>query len=130
MARSPALPPGAPQEWKASQKKRDIPKELRHDPPVLQVLGSGLVALEPLLAGESVVSTVCNFGVVRTPESDRLTFARVPQAPATSLPLYLVLPTGSWAGGAGPGPGLAAREEGTQPPPGMAMLGSCLPGDP
>uniref|UniRef100_A0A286XJN9 Leucine rich repeat containing 43 n=1 Tax=Cavia porcellus TaxID=10141 RepID=A0A286XJN9_CAVPO len=51
-------------------------RELRHDPPVLQVLGSGLVALEPLLAGESVVSTVCNFGVVRTPESDRLTFAR------------------------------------------------------
>ncbi|XP_023576375.1 leucine-rich repeat-containing protein 43 [Octodon degus] len=63
-------------EQKASQRKRDAPKELRQDPPVLQVLGSSLVALEPLLTGEAVVSTVCNFGVVRTPESDRLTFVR------------------------------------------------------
>ncbi|KAM6166401.1 leucine-rich repeat-containing protein 43 [Erethizon dorsatum] len=63
-------------EQKASQKKRDAPKDLRQDPPVLQVLGSGPVALEPLLAGEPVVSTVCNLGVVRTLESDRLTFAR------------------------------------------------------
>ncbi|XP_021113208.1 leucine-rich repeat-containing protein 43 isoform X3 [Heterocephalus glaber] len=65
-----------PQERKASHKKREAPKELCQDPPTLQALGSGLVALEPLLAGEAVVSTVCNFGVIRTPESDRLTFAR------------------------------------------------------
>ncbi|KFO23539.1 Leucine-rich repeat-containing protein 43 [Fukomys damarensis] len=66
----------APKERDASHKKREAPKELRQDPPVLHVLGSGLVALEPLLAREPVVSTVCNFGVVRTLESDRLTFAR------------------------------------------------------
>uniref|UniRef100_A0A4X1UAD1 Leucine rich repeat containing 43 n=1 Tax=Sus scrofa TaxID=9823 RepID=A0A4X1UAD1_PIG len=47
--------------------------ELRQDPPILRVLGSGLVILEPLLAGEPFVSTVCNFGVVRTLETDQLT---------------------------------------------------------
>ncbi|XP_035299207.1 leucine-rich repeat-containing protein 43 isoform X3 [Cricetulus griseus] len=57
-------------------KKREIPKELRRDPPVLRVLGSGPVFLEPLLAGEPAVTTVCNFGVVRTPDSDKLTYAR------------------------------------------------------
>ncbi|OBS79109.1 hypothetical protein A6R68_18517 [Neotoma lepida] len=61
---------------KAPKKKKEPPKELRQDPPVLRVLGSGLVYLEPLLAGESVVTTVCNFGVVRTLESDKLTHAR------------------------------------------------------
>ncbi|KAM5237725.1 leucine-rich repeat-containing protein 43 [Ctenodactylus gundi] len=61
---------------KEERKKRDAPQELRRDPPVLQVLGSGPVALEPLLAGEPVVSEVCNFGVIRTVESDKLTFAR------------------------------------------------------
>ncbi|KAL1768412.1 leucine-rich repeat-containing protein 43 isoform X1 [Sigmodon hispidus] len=58
------------------KKKKEPPKELRQDPPVLRVLGSGLVYLEPLLAGESAVTTVCNFGVVRTLESDKLTNAR------------------------------------------------------
>lgn len=48
---------------------------------MLSVLGSGLVYLEPLLAGEPVVSTVCNFGVVRTLETDRLTHARVLRGP-------------------------------------------------
>ncbi|XP_052024601.1 leucine-rich repeat-containing protein 43 isoform X2 [Apodemus sylvaticus] len=61
---------------KGLKKKKEPPKELRQDPPVLSVLGSGLVYLEPLLAGEPVVSTVCNFGVVRTLETDRLTHAR------------------------------------------------------
>ncbi|KAM6155775.1 leucine-rich repeat-containing protein 43 [Rhynchocyon petersi] len=61
------------------QKKREIPKELQQDPPILKVLGSSLVALEPLLAGESVVSTICNFGVVRTVETDRLMFSRSPE---------------------------------------------------
>ncbi|XP_032139337.1 leucine-rich repeat-containing protein 43 [Sapajus apella] len=58
------------------KKKKEPPKELRQDPPILQVLGRGLVVLEPLLVGEPLVSTVCNFGVVRTLASDRLAFAR------------------------------------------------------
>uniref|UniRef100_A0A8C8VW56 Leucine rich repeat containing 43 n=1 Tax=Peromyscus maniculatus bairdii TaxID=230844 RepID=A0A8C8VW56_PERMB len=61
---------------KAPKKKKEPPRELRQDPPVLRVLGSGLVYLEPLLAGETAVTTVCNFGVVRTLESDKLTNAR------------------------------------------------------
>lgn len=48
---------------------------------MLRALGSGLVYLEPLLAGEPAVTTVCNFGVVRTLESDKLTFARVLKGP-------------------------------------------------
>ncbi|XP_075389653.1 leucine-rich repeat-containing protein 43 [Tenrec ecaudatus] len=64
---------GASKEQKGPRKP---PKELRQDPPILTVLGSGIVVLEPLLAGEPLVSTVCNFGVVRTVESDKLTFAR------------------------------------------------------
>ncbi|XP_032953127.1 leucine-rich repeat-containing protein 43 isoform X2 [Rhinolophus ferrumequinum] len=63
-------------EWKGSKKKRELSKELRQDPPILRVLGSGRVLLEPLLMGEPLVSTVCNFGVIRTMESDRLTFFR------------------------------------------------------
>ncbi|XP_047417409.1 leucine-rich repeat-containing protein 43 isoform X2 [Sciurus carolinensis] len=63
-------------EQKVPKKKREIPKELRQDPSVLRVLGSGQVALEPLLAGEPQVSTVCNYGVLRTLESDKLTLAR------------------------------------------------------
>ncbi|XP_051693735.1 leucine-rich repeat-containing protein 43 isoform X2 [Oryctolagus cuniculus] len=69
-------PKPPPQERKGSRRKKEPSSELRQDPPVTQVLGSCLVVLEPLLAGEPLVSTVCNFGVVRTPESDRLTFAR------------------------------------------------------
>uniref|UniRef100_A0A8C6N592 Leucine rich repeat containing 43 n=1 Tax=Mus spicilegus TaxID=10103 RepID=A0A8C6N592_MUSSI len=65
-----------PAKNKVHKKKKEPPRELRQDPPVLTVLGSGLVYLEPLLAGEAVVSTVCNFGVVRTLETDRLTHAR------------------------------------------------------
>ncbi|XP_021042729.1 leucine-rich repeat-containing protein 43 isoform X2 [Mus pahari] len=65
-----------PAKDKVHKKKKEPPRELRQDPPVLTVLGSGLVYLEPLLAGEPVVSTVCNFGVVRTLETDRLTHAR------------------------------------------------------
>ncbi|KAM9621909.1 leucine-rich repeat-containing protein 43 [Trichechus inunguis] len=66
----------ASKEQKGPKKKKELPKELRQDPPILTVLGRGMVALESLLAGESLMSTVCNFGVVRTVESDRLTFAR------------------------------------------------------
>nr|KAF6466198.1 leucine rich repeat containing 43 [Rousettus aegyptiacus] len=59
-----------------SKKKKELPKELRQDPPILRVLGRGMVGLEPLLMGEPLVSTVCNFGVIRTVESDKLTFLR------------------------------------------------------
>lgn len=74
---------------KGPKKKKEPPRELRQDPPVLSVLGSGLVYLEPLLAGEPVVSTVCNFGVVRTLETDRLTHARVLRSPWSCLPSSL-----------------------------------------
>ncbi|XP_048641508.1 leucine-rich repeat-containing protein 43 isoform X3 [Marmota marmota marmota] len=63
-------------EQKAPKKKKEIPKELRQEPSVLRVLGSDLVALEPLLAGESQVSTVCNYGVIRTLESDKMILTR------------------------------------------------------
>lgn len=82
----PSHSPGlSPQEQKAS-KKKELPKELRQDPPILRVLGSGLVALEPLLVGEPLVSTVCNFGVIRTAETDRLTFLRVQEGPRHTPP--------------------------------------------
>ncbi|XP_045152777.1 leucine-rich repeat-containing protein 43 [Echinops telfairi] len=67
---------GEKQASKEQKGPRKPPKELRQDPPILTVLGSGIVVLEPLLAGEPLVSTVCNFGVVRTVESDKLMFAR------------------------------------------------------
>ncbi|XP_004595453.2 leucine-rich repeat-containing protein 43 [Ochotona princeps] len=63
-------------ERRGSKKRKDSSRELRQDPPVPRVLGSCLVPLEPLLAGEPLVTTVCNFGVLRTTESDKLTFAR------------------------------------------------------
>uniref|UniRef100_A0A2K5PVW0 Leucine rich repeat containing 43 n=1 Tax=Cebus imitator TaxID=2715852 RepID=A0A2K5PVW0_CEBIM len=67
---------GEKEPAKVPKKKKEPPKELRQDPPILQVLGRGLVVLEPLLVGEPLVSTVCNFGVVHTLASDRLAFAR------------------------------------------------------
>lgn len=74
----PVHPPGlSPQAQKGSKKQKELPKELRQDPPILRVLGSSPVVLEPLLAGEPFVSTVCNFGVIRTLEADRLTLNRV-----------------------------------------------------
>ncbi|XP_007448762.1 PREDICTED: leucine-rich repeat-containing protein 43 [Lipotes vexillifer] len=65
-----------PAKEQKGSKKKELRKDLRQDPPVLRVLGSGPVALEPLLSGEPFVSTVCNFGVVRTLETDRLTLYR------------------------------------------------------
>uniref|UniRef100_A0A8C9KFE6 Leucine rich repeat containing 43 n=1 Tax=Panthera tigris altaica TaxID=74533 RepID=A0A8C9KFE6_PANTA len=56
---------GKDMEQKGS-KKKELPKELRQDPPILR----------PLLAGEPLVSEVCNFGVIRTLETDRLTSLR------------------------------------------------------
>lgn len=68
---------GEKETGKGPKKKKEVPKELRQDPPILRVLGRGMVGLEPLLMGEPLVSTVCNFGVIRTVESDKLTFLRV-----------------------------------------------------
>ncbi|KAB0353448.1 hypothetical protein FD755_023850 [Muntiacus reevesi] len=68
----PKVPPGA----KRNKKQKELPKELHQDPPVLRLLGSSQVVLEPLLAGEPFVSTVCHFGVIRTLEADRLTLNR------------------------------------------------------
>ena len=74
----PVHPPGlSPQTQKGSKKQKELPKELHQAPPVVRVLGSSPVVLEPLLAGEPLVSTVCNFGVIRTLEADRLTLNRV-----------------------------------------------------
>ncbi|KAB1255313.1 Leucine-rich repeat-containing protein 43 [Camelus dromedarius] len=67
----------AAKEQKEGKKKKELLKDLRQDPPILRVLGSGRVALEPLLAGEPFVSTVCDFGVIRTLETDKLTFFRL-----------------------------------------------------
>ncbi|XP_059976994.1 leucine-rich repeat-containing protein 43 isoform X2 [Lagenorhynchus albirostris] len=65
-----------PAKEQKGSKKKELRKDLRQDPPILRVLGSGPVDLEPLLSGEPFVSTVCNFGVVRTLETDRLTLYR------------------------------------------------------
>ncbi|XP_055261081.1 leucine-rich repeat-containing protein 43 isoform X2 [Moschus berezovskii] len=65
-----------PKAQKGSKKQKELPKELHQDPPILRVLGSSPMVLEPLLAGEPFVSTVCNFGVIRTLEADRLTLNR------------------------------------------------------
>uniref|UniRef100_A0A8C6AT34 Leucine rich repeat containing 43 n=1 Tax=Monodon monoceros TaxID=40151 RepID=A0A8C6AT34_MONMO len=73
-------------EEKDKKGKDGKDKDLRQDPPVLRVLGSGPVDLEPLLSGEPFMSTVCNFGVVRTLETNRLTLYRVQQCPWPPLP--------------------------------------------
>lgn len=85
----PGLPPRVrlrAGSLQGSKKKKELPKELRQDPPILRVLGRGMVGLEPLLMGEPLVSTVCNFGVIRTVESDKLTFLRVQQGPGHAPP--------------------------------------------
>ncbi|XP_015443420.2 leucine-rich repeat-containing protein 43 isoform X2 [Pteropus alecto] len=99
---------------KGSKKKKDLPKELRQDPPVLRVLGRGMVGLEPLLMGEPLVSTVCNFGVIRTAESDKLTFLRdsknkkakkavEPKKSKTKMPALSVATRGAWTCSVGSG---------------------------
>jgi hypothetical protein len=87
-----------PQDTKAPKKKREPPKDLRHDPPILQVVGHGTVMLEPLLVGEPVVSTVCNFGVVRTPEYEKLILARVQWGPSMPFCICLCPPHRELAG--------------------------------
>ncbi|XP_055963151.1 leucine-rich repeat-containing protein 43 [Sorex fumeus] len=57
-------------------KTKVVSKELHQDAPILKVLGRAHISLEPLVAGDSTVSMVLNLGVIRTLESDRLTFMR------------------------------------------------------
>uniref|UniRef100_A0A8C7E754 Leucine rich repeat containing 43 n=1 Tax=Naja naja TaxID=35670 RepID=A0A8C7E754_NAJNA len=46
------------------KKKKSLSPELRSDPPIVKTLGSSFhVSLEKVLAGASLVETVCNFGV-------------------------------------------------------------------
>ncbi|XP_036598106.1 leucine-rich repeat-containing protein 43 [Trichosurus vulpecula] len=63
-------------EKKEKLKRRDTPKEFRQDPPILRVLGSQLLNLEPLLSGETLVASLCNFGTVRTAETDKMVYLR------------------------------------------------------
>ncbi|XP_062814759.1 leucine-rich repeat-containing protein 43 isoform X2 [Anolis carolinensis] len=48
------------------KKKKSPSPELRSDPPILKTLGSGHVNLDSILAGDSLVDVVCNFGVLIT----------------------------------------------------------------
>ncbi|XP_077164585.1 leucine-rich repeat-containing protein 43 isoform X2 [Paroedura picta] len=50
----------------SKKKKKAPPPEFQSDPPILKTLGSGLVSLQSLLAGESLLTTVCDFGVLIT----------------------------------------------------------------
>ncbi|XP_074061651.1 leucine-rich repeat-containing protein 43 isoform X2 [Macrotis lagotis] len=61
---------------KEKKKRKDTPYEVRQDAPILRVLGSQVINLEPLLSGETLVASVCNFGTVRTAEIDKMTFTR------------------------------------------------------
>uniref|UniRef100_A0A670Z1W7 Leucine rich repeat containing 43 n=1 Tax=Pseudonaja textilis TaxID=8673 RepID=A0A670Z1W7_PSETE len=54
---------GAKEKAGNKKKKKSLSPELRSDPPIVKILGSFHINLEKLLAGDSVVETVCNFGV-------------------------------------------------------------------
>uniref|UniRef100_H9GHV3 Leucine rich repeat containing 43 n=1 Tax=Anolis carolinensis TaxID=28377 RepID=H9GHV3_ANOCA len=57
----------AEKEKGGNKKKKKSPSpELRSDPPILKTLGSGHVNLDSILAGDSLVDVVCNFGVLIT----------------------------------------------------------------
>ncbi|XP_058014776.1 leucine-rich repeat-containing protein 43 [Ahaetulla prasina] len=45
------------------KKKKSPSPELRSDPPIVKILGSFHISLEKLLAGASLVETLCDFGV-------------------------------------------------------------------
>ncbi|XP_042297814.1 LOW QUALITY PROTEIN: leucine-rich repeat-containing protein 43 [Sceloporus undulatus] len=53
------------------KKKKSPSPDLQSDPPILKTLGSGHVKLESLVAGESQVNVVCNFGVLITDSTMR-----------------------------------------------------------
>uniref|UniRef100_A0A670JXT5 Leucine rich repeat containing 43 n=1 Tax=Podarcis muralis TaxID=64176 RepID=A0A670JXT5_PODMU len=66
-------------EKKGGKKKKSPSPELRSDPPIVKVLGSGHVNLESLLAGEPLVETVCDFGILITEStSKKVAFLRKP----------------------------------------------------
>uniref|UniRef100_G1MZH9 Leucine rich repeat containing 43 n=1 Tax=Meleagris gallopavo TaxID=9103 RepID=G1MZH9_MELGA len=48
------------------KKKKEKPREFRSDPPIQRILGSERVALDALLATETLVATVCDFGILIT----------------------------------------------------------------
>uniref|UniRef100_A0A8C7E797 Leucine rich repeat containing 43 n=1 Tax=Naja naja TaxID=35670 RepID=A0A8C7E797_NAJNA len=55
---------GAKGKADSGKKKKSLSPELRSDPPIVKTLGSSFhVSLEKVLAGASLVETVCNFGV-------------------------------------------------------------------
>uniref|UniRef100_A0A670JVX1 Leucine rich repeat containing 43 n=1 Tax=Podarcis muralis TaxID=64176 RepID=A0A670JVX1_PODMU len=56
---------------KGGKKKKSPSPELRSDPPIVKVLGSGHVNLESLLAGEPLVETVCDFGILITESTSK-----------------------------------------------------------
>uniref|UniRef100_A0A8C9L5W0 Leucine rich repeat containing 43 n=1 Tax=Pavo cristatus TaxID=9049 RepID=A0A8C9L5W0_PAVCR len=55
-----------PRDKQKKKKKKEKPRELRSDPPIRRILGSERVALEALLATETLVATVCDFGILIT----------------------------------------------------------------
>uniref|UniRef100_A0A8C2UHY2 Leucine rich repeat containing 43 n=1 Tax=Coturnix japonica TaxID=93934 RepID=A0A8C2UHY2_COTJA len=90
---------GAGTKDKQKKKKKEKPRELRSDPPIRRILGSQRVALETLLATETLVATVCDFGVLITEQ--------LQQSPSQEEKLV-----GSCAGGQGD-----VAWEGLQPVP-------------
>ncbi|XP_037365765.1 leucine-rich repeat-containing protein 43 [Talpa occidentalis] len=73
-------------ERKLVKKKKELPKDLRQDPPVLRVLGSSPVALEPLLAGEPLVAALCDFGVLHVPDTEKPPLLRDSKAKGKKAP--------------------------------------------
>uniref|UniRef100_A0A8C3LC07 Uncharacterized protein n=1 Tax=Chrysolophus pictus TaxID=9089 RepID=A0A8C3LC07_CHRPC len=55
-----------PRDKQKKKKKKEKPRELRSDPPIQRILGSERVALDALLATETLVATVCDFGILIT----------------------------------------------------------------
>ncbi|XP_068767608.1 leucine-rich repeat-containing protein 43 [Struthio camelus] len=53
------------------KKKKEKPRELRSDPPIQRILGTGRVSLEALLAAEDLVATVCDLGIPTAAEPPR-----------------------------------------------------------
>ncbi|XP_053328550.1 leucine-rich repeat-containing protein 43 [Spea bombifrons] len=49
-----------------NKKKKEHLEELRHDPPIVRTLGSVNTSLEGLVLGETLVISVCNFGIACT----------------------------------------------------------------
>lgn len=61
-----ALQGPGPRDKQKKKKKKEKPREFRSDPPIQRILGSERVALDALLATETLVATVCDFGILIT----------------------------------------------------------------